>query len=81
MKSLKFYDSFKAMRYSDATVDFVKFVDAKIHDLLKIDFNQQDRKLYDANVFFKHPLGEYSSEKNSVKASFFKKITNWNHLF
>ena len=64
------YEPFKAMRYSDATVDFVKFVDAEIHDLLKMDFDQQDWKVFDADDFFKHLLGEYPSEKNSAKASF-----------
>ena len=64
------YESFKAMRYSDATVDFIKFVDAEFHDLLKMDFDQQDWKVFDADDFFKHLLGEYPSKKNSAKASF-----------
>ena len=49
---LEVYESFKAMRYSDADIGFVKLIDSGIHELIKMDFGQKDWKQIDPDQFF-----------------------------
>jgi len=66
---LEVYESFKAMRYSDADIDFVKLIDSGIHELIKMDFGQKDWKQIDPDQFFLQMLAEYPADKNSSKSS------------
>lgn len=68
---LEVYNSYKSLRGSDAHVDFVKMVDAGIHELIKLDFRKSglNWKGLPADVFFKYLLAQYPEPRNSANSS------------
>ena len=52
------YNSFRSLRFSDANLDFVKFVDTQIHKLIDFEFrhlpNKGDWRYLTAEDFFGH---------------------------
>jgi hypothetical protein len=69
---MEVYASFRGLQFSDSNLDFVKFIDSKIHELMDFEFNHlpegEWRKL-SSEDFFGFLLNEYQPDSQSADSS------------
>ena len=66
------YSSFRGLQFSDSNLDFVKFVDTQIHDLIDFNFRHLPKgewRNLPAEDFFEFLLNEYQPESSSADSS------------
>ena len=69
---MEVYNSFRSLQFSDSKLDFVKFVDSLIHELMDFEFNHLPKGTWrslSSEDFFEFLLNEYQPDSRSAESS------------